>query len=502
MSLRDLLGVSTWDSATAVLRKEYLTNPAEEARRKIGRERQAFYRDAGDDIMWNYIRKVFDDPEVQRLRKVFIPEAKYNNVVKNVARLLATLYTVPPTRRVGGGATNNANYARVVRDSLQNQYMLRLNRYLMVHRQVAVGFRVWEDELGNRNKQIHLVTPDNFYAIHHPSDPLWLIGFIVDQQPTTFDSDLVFANMAESRYLVWTNTEMFHLTRSGHMVEQTPIEHGFDRMPWLLASIEPPDTQLLDTTEGSDLVAAQKAVWFLNILHLKESKSANKQTAFTGDISSTPTGQSADSDVDLVLGDGVSTQTIDRGVDLNRYRLAADNVLERAAANYGIPPSVLKHQGATSGFEIKLRRIGIQERRQEQEPVFRDLERELAEVEAMVVQKDAKSDAFSVESGWNINFGDTQTLLDEETSLRVFETKKRLGLTNTLEYFRENDPDLTPGDALDKLIDNIAQELIRNREMRPLQAISGSMGASTPGTNDSETNRGIPGNATRAEIAA
>jgi hypothetical protein len=455
----------SWDDVTQYLRKHYVKSATEAERRLRARNRRLLYKDSGDLLVDEYIDKVFDDPTVKNLRHRFTETSKYNNVSKRIVNELATTYARPPTRTVAGDE-NDAAYQAIIKGTAQDQLMRRLNRYMILHRQALLGFRV--SSVTGR-PTIDIVTPDSFWAVHHPLSLTEPIAYIFDRESVSVRSDA-----DDPRYLVWTNHERFSLTEGGLLTGEV-IEHGLGRMPWVLASIEPADGCLLDDSEGADITAAHLSVWFQNVMLLKESKSANRQTAFSGDTTTTASGQSADSDVDLILGDGVAVSNIDRGVDLAQYRDTADHILERVAANYGIPPSVLKHEGATSGYEIELRRIGIRERRIEQEPVFRSIEREFAEVQAMVLAADLPGEAFTAD-GWSINFGETQTPQDPGARLDVFERERRMGLSNTLAIIMERDPDLSVEQAIAVLMDNIEIETMRNEAMRPLLAISGSMG--------------------------
>lgn len=499
-----LLGESTMDGVTRHIRRHYLENENEAKRISRASDRADLYRSAGDGQMIDYIDKVFDDDVVKELRRRFVETAKSNNVTKRVVNEIATLYAKAPKRRVTG-AENNAKYQEFLRGSRQNAKMRRADRMLELHRQILTGFRVWDDDTGQRRHSIHVVTPDSFYAMRHPDDPMWSIGYIIDQLPMLAEGQE--PNADDPRYLVWTNHETFKLTHSGLLIGSTYEEHPFEVMPWLLASADESETALLDNQEGSDLTAAHKSVWFQDVMLLKESGSLNKQTAFAGDLRTTPTGQSADSQRDLILGDGVSVQTIDRGVELGQYRDAGDHILEHAAANYGIPPSVLKHQGATSGFEIELRRIGIRERRTEREGVFRDLERDLAKIQAMVLGNDDPGAAFTTD-GWSINFAETETPMDRGQQLDIFLKERQAGLTNTQDMINRNDPDLTPAGAGLMLLKNIALETERVRNMRELQAMSGAMGSDAPSPeppaddeSETHTSQAVNGRATKATTA-
>jgi hypothetical protein len=166
-------------------------------------------------------------------------------------------------------------------------------------------------------------------------------------------------------------------------------------------------------------------------------------------------------------------------MDLKQFRDNADHALERAGANYGLPPSVLHQSDASSGAEVHLRRTPLRELRRERILVLRDVEQQIAEIQSAVNANDLPEYAFDA-TGWSIDFGEVQQPLSETESDTVFENRRRLGLTNTLDEIRKRNPDLsTDKQAEDVLKRNVEIETLRIEIMRALMALSGSMGAST-----------------------
>jgi len=456
------------------LRENYKKSVAEDDRRKLARDRHALYHDGGNDQIVDQLETVFDNDVVKELRKRFVKMAKFNNVTKRVVNELSTVYAKPAVRKVSQG---DDKYQALLSEIGMGPLSLRINRYLNLHRQVWLGFRVIDEDDAPSGVRLDVVTPDNFYAVAHPKEPTKLVAIILDCADKTLR-----AGDTTPAFIVWTKEEFFYLDSEFRLATDgseernlLPIEtNELGRLPGILASIEPVTDGLVDYTEGEDLKAAHLAVWFENILMLKESKSLNKQIALQGDLTSTPVGQASDSDLDLVLGDGVGVQSIDRGVDLAAYRETADYALERAAANYGIPPSVLRHEGATSGFEIELRRLGIRERRMQQEPTFRKIEKELAELMSAILAAEWQERSFSTK-GWSIDFSQTQTPMEPSAEVALFKSEREAGLTNTVEFLMRRNPDLDERGALEEMTGNIAVEILRVMLMRALQAQNAGM---------------------------
>jgi hypothetical protein len=459
-----------WEDVGRWLRDRYLSNDAETKRRERARRRAELYRDGGSQYLADYIDKVFADKEVKAKRDIWIEKARYNNVIKRIVHELATLYRKPAARTVADSTANLA-YQEVQRQTGHHEKARQYQRLALLHKYLWIYPRVvnWN---GARMPRLEIVEPHCLYLVTHPLEPTRLICVLIDQQVMSPR----MGDMAQDRpaFLAVTDSEYFRVTASGIVMQETVREHGFKRLPGVLLALDAPPGQLFDSMGGEDLVSAHLAVWFENVLLLKESKSATKVPIIAGDVTRLARAQAMDTEVPIEMPDGTTINSVDMSMDLAIFRDTADNILERAAANYGIPPAILHHAGATSGYEIELRHVGIRERRLEQETPFREFERELATVTAEVLSVDLPDSSFSTD-GWSINFGDIQMPREPMEELTIFEKARTLGLTNTRDELMDRDPDLTEQDAMDEIAENVRVETKRVVLMRGLQAASGGM---------------------------
>jgi hypothetical protein len=489
MGLREILGMGSTASWTYVgehLRDQYIKNTDDKARRSEAQKRDAYYEGAGDQYILRMIGIAFSDQLTRKLRSDLVGWAKWNNVIRRVTRELATVYSKPAVRRI---TNNDERYKEFAALANMDAVMRELDRKLVFHDDVWVQFRVQKE---TRTPVVDVVSPSMFWPVSHPRDMTQMVGVVLDQTPAR-------VNRATPCYRVWTADETFMLDSECRVIVSTLEPNTLGRLPGVLASMRPASTKgkLLTEHPAADLVAAHEAVWFQNVLLIKESKSANKQTYITGDTSSTAMGQSSDTEREVMLPEGVTVQSVDRGMDLAQFRESADQIVERAAANYGLPPSLLHQKDASSGAEVHLRRIPLHELREERVPVMRNIERELASIQSAIVANDLPEYAFTTD-GWGVDFGEVQQPLSEAEQDTVFEKRRQLGLTNTLEEIRRRNPDIrNDEDAMKVLQRNVEVETARIAVMRDLMAMSGSMGASTEdvatGTRSAfEANRGKP----------
>lgn len=486
MGIRETLGMgsaASWTYVGDYLRDQYIKNPIAIARRDDAKKRDAYYEGGGDEYIKRLVYLAFEDPLTRRLRGDLVCQAKWNNVLRRVARELGTVYNKPAKRR----ATETDVYRNFVKRVKMDAVMREVDRKLTIHGDLWVQYRVRRE---TKEPVVDVVTPAMFWAVCHPQDQTQLYAIVLDQTPGR-------VTRATPCYRVWTAAETFQLDAECRVIVASVEANSLKRLPGVLASLRPASAkgQLLEECPAADLVAAHEMIWFQNVLLIKESKSANKQAYISGDTSSATLGQSSDTEREIILPEGVTVTVVDRGMDLAQFREAGDHALERAAANHGLPPAVLNQQGASSGEEISLRRIPLRELRDERILIMRDVENEIATVQSAVNTNDLPEFSFSV-GEWGINFGEVQQPLTETERDNVFEKRRQLGLTNTVTEIMERDPDLDERQATEALQANIDVETERVKYMRELQAVSGGMGASTEdvvqrdGKQSFEANRG------------
>ncbi len=434
--------------------------------------RDELYRDGGIPFMERLIDRVFTDTKVRELRKAWVPYARFNNPIRRVVHELATVYTEHARRMVDGETADR--YQQVLERVQMDERALEISRLLNLHRSLLVGFRVRMLPDGTREPVLDVVTPANFRPVLHPNDSTLVVGWLVR---TSFRS---VRKSSLPEWTLWTDHESVQLRGDMTPITDTYMVHGFGVCPFVPVVLGAPSPGFWPGSEGEDLVAAHVAIWFNNILLLKESKSANKQAILQGDGVRTARGQAADSEVPGEVGEGQSVTTIDTSMDLSLFRDTTDHVLSHAGLNYGLPPAVLTHQGVQSAEARDLMRLPLKELRRQQQVPLRRFEHQLAIVMAAVLALDEPSLAFDA-TRWRMEFAESETPLDPIREHELFEKRRSAGLDNTVAFYQRLRPGLEIKEAQDEIETNINMETWRNEKMRPLEAISGSLGAETPG---------------------
>jgi hypothetical protein len=478
------MGLS-WVEVGEYMRRHYIGQnaTAERERRARHRRRQDVYNDGAKPYVIELIRKVFRDPRVRQLREQWAEAAQFNNVAKRIVNELSTVYQEPAQRTLDG-VEDDIRYQRVQNLCKQARRMRHAGRMLNLHRTILLGFRVRNaGTLADPRPEpvIDVVTPDRAFIVTHPTDPGVPVAVGIEIETR-------YAHTASKApaWVVWSEHERFHLTGTGDVVEGSLIEHGIGRLPFVLVTLEDSTASVWPGMAGEDLTAAALAIAFSNTCLLKETKSATVMPIVSGDASRMVREQASDPEIMVHAPEGVSVSTIDPSMDLDLFTNTANHVQDTIGSNYGVAATLMRHQGVQSAAARDLMRVPLRELRLEQQLIWRDAEREFVEVQAAVIAAEAAAGVpgmaelvFSP-AGWRIDFADPQTPRSVKEQLEEFEHARRLSLDSTVRFVQRQNPDLTEEQAWDWITTLISDEILRNRLMRPLVAMSGSMGAITP----------------------
>jgi len=468
------------DTVGRWLREKYLTDTSEMRRRKDVQLRLDFYDDRSASQIEADIEMLFKNARVREWRKELIPFAEFQNLTRRVVNEISTVYSEPATRAIKGKQATE-QYKELQRLIRMDRRMRRVNRLVNLCNDVLIYFHVRPDDRDTPVLQV--VTPDQFYAVSHPNDPAWPVAYILCQTPRA-----LYVKDSDPHYLVLTEAEHFKLDKNGLIITETYSEHEMGRIPAVLAQREEREDAILDASSGRDLISAHRAIALLNVLMLKHQKSGTKMAVATGDTSDMAREQPLDEEGLLEAPDGVSLSTLDMGSDPANYITAARAVIKQIAANRGIPESVfdLSYQ-ATSGFEIELKRVGLREVRRDQMLDFRPIERNLADLQSLVLRSTSHKYAFDVD-GWSIDFGEVETPQEPITKLQYWEKLEKLGLISREDMWLSLNPEGTRKEAKVDIEFNIdvAIERMRKWQSASISQFGPKESANPPTDKDGE----------------
>lgn len=432
------------------------------------KKRDDIYHDGGVAHLLQLIDKVFKHQIVKELRAQWAPFARFNNALKRVVNELSTVYSEPARRKVNG-EENDATYQQLMEDLQFDTLMQQANRLYNLHRVILVGFRVRELPDGTRDPVVSLLTPAQFRVVVHPNDASLVLGYLI----RTATRPMRGRTEQRPGWVLWTDFERVQLTDEMAAIPSTYLAHGFGVCPFVPIVRNVGAPEFWPGEEGEDLCAAAVAIWFANLLLLKETKSATKQAITTGAIDGTR-GQASDIEVPTELPEGASMAMVDLSMDLALFRETVDHILESVANNYGMSAALVKHQGVQSADARELMRVPLRELRREQQPMFRLFERRFAAVMSAVLKIDLPSRRFQTD-GWTMDFGEAQTPLMPTEELLLFEKQRQLGLDNVVDFEMRHDPDADEDAARASIERNVEVSTWHMGLLREFQALAGGM---------------------------
>lgn len=463
----------------------------EQARNTRHRLRDELYHDGGCAYMDSVIDDVFTDERLKRLRKKWVRHARFNNSLKRIVNELSTVYAEPAKRTVS--STGADNYAKLLKAIAFDEQMLQMSRLLNLHRVMLVALRVrdttvvGDDGRPVREPVLDLTTPADARVVLHPNDNKLPVAWVIRacHKPARG-----YAAPDLPKWTLWSDVERVTLRDDLSVISVE--RHGLGVNPWVPVTLGPVVGGFWPGEEGEDLVAARIMIWFQDVLLAKESKSATKQPIVQGDGVMTARGQAADSEIPNEIADGQSITTVDMSMDVSIFRDTADHVLDSAGYNYGLSPAIVKNQGVQSAEARKLLRIPLGEIRKHQQAPLRRFEERFAVVMGSVISVDLPAWAFDP-SSFKLEFSEEQTPMSAKEELDLFLAGRGAGVDNTIDFIKRKKPGMSDEEARAEMIANIAIELDRNRLMRPLQAVSGSMGAGSERLGAGAMNHDAPG---------
>ena len=482
--IRDLLATLPSGAQDAALKddelqaylKKFCDREADRRREKDHLLRDALFHDGGLAQVAAKVDELFESREVRERVKRMLPIARFSNATKLIVGQLSTVYAEPATRTVSG-EEDQARYDSLLDAMCFDEEMEHVNQEFNLHRALWIGPRV---RVSNDKHEVVLVTHSAATArvVMHPNDNTLVVGLLTRCEMRSVRG----AYDSPAAWLLTTAHEWELLDKDFRPIPGTWVAHELGEKPWIpVSSAKKATPDFWPGDDGEDLVACHVTSLVVDSLMIKETNTATRQPVITGDTSTMARQQAIDSAGFLEAPEGTSITSIEIGTDIDTFLKADDHTLGRGGNNYGLSMSVLKHEGAASAQARELELAPVRERRRKQVKIFRRVERRLVQMISSVIAVQApESDlGFSVE-GWGIDFAETQMMLTEQERIANYREKKALGFTSPIEFMMSENPDLDREGAWERLRQNVEDCTALQVMIRPLQAISGSLGVEIP----------------------
>lgn len=440
-------------------------------RRETIAQRVRLYRDDGRVDFERLIDLVFETDKVRWQRRKMIDIAIEMNVSRRITDEVASLYDRPAVRTLPAYDTEY----RAACGELELDEVMQEGQRLTFLCNETLLWRCAPIEPG-MPPRLHVVTPDVFDAIPHPSDRLEVAGYLLDMEPMT-----AYAGDLKTRlphWEVWDDTFRYLISGDGQLVDdngnvtQMPIEHNQGAIPGVLMHRRKPIDRILDARHGRDITSAHLGVGLLEVMIMRLAKSqGERQPILKGNLANIAAGQSADGETPLVLPPEVVAEILDTKTDPDHYLASKKDKITSVALTYGMSYDqfMLQEGGdAASGKVYQMRREKLTELRNEQ--------RRRAMLHERQVCRLLGFDA----TGLRIDYQEMALPQDAAEELALLRDKMKLGLDSPIAYLQRKDPDLERPEAVRKLLSNLRDYAALIMAVRALNMPAGA-DASNPG---------------------
>ncbi len=442
--------VRTYDEIAKALDDSWISN--EDDRIREMKKRVDLYEDRTWNILKDQIRRQFGSEEIIQSKNQLLSESRFQNVTRRIINEISTVYSENAKRSVAAAD----GYQEFLRVTHFQRVMEVVNQRLNLCNEVWLSAGV--DRAGA--PVVRVATPDRFWAISHPLDPIQHIGMVFP-----IPARGIKRSELDPHFVVWSATEKFFLNGNKRIVKDVVWPEGtamhsdgvavnpLGAMPGVLLHRRIPVDRLLDWDTGKDLISAHEAIMLLNLLLLDEQKSGTVLVYAKGDTKDMASGQPMDRKFLLHVPEDVDIDSIDLKADPQSYLSTAKSALHQIAANYGIPGDVFEmSMSSSSGFEIRLKRTRLVEMRRDQAKDFRDHERRFVEVASIVMDREGPPEVRFAPEGFTIDFGETEIPRSAKEKLESRKMARSMGLSNPIDEVMADDPDLDEK-AAEKIID-------------------------------------------------
>ncbi|MAH50273.1 hypothetical protein CMI37_30915 [Candidatus Pacearchaeota archaeon] len=418
---------------------------AENARMEEAAEKMDLYMDDYEDIIKAKMIELFHPDNYSRL-KYHVNQTQ--NILKRVINEISTIYKVQASRMTD---PEDLRYSEILKDFNLDLKMRRANRYtnLLNESFIKIGVR-------NGGIAYDLITPNISMVVQNLFDPTQIDAIIYTTSlvNTSSNSDVLYYywDINGNYFIMDKNWKVMRAIYGdgGELGEISPYKDdgGNIMLPFVTLHRQEPDFNFFDQDTGRDLynAAILTGVKFTQFDYMFKTASF-KQMYAVGDELQIPEGQVLDPVTMLrVSGEGAAVGTLDMVAPLDKLQAALEFQINSVVANYGISSDQWNLKVSDiSGRALKIKNRPLMEIRQEQIPVYRNIEKDLfrktriinnIHAGAMKWKKIDESTEFSVD------FGEIDFPEQPEEELKLFLQKIQAGVMTLGQLGLKYNPDL------------------------------------------------------------
>jgi len=352
------------------------------------------------------------------------------NPFKAINEEVSDLYTDEPTREFTGP---NADYFQELYDTIDvNTLMEIVNIFVNSVNEILLYVQQRDDGAID----IEFLTPHAVTVFCDSLNPTIPVKVYIKRR---WDPDKSYT--PENRYwIVWTAESHYILNGAGEVM---PIE-GNEQMlnpwgvlPFIFIHRRRPIDGFWNNTTGNSLFEFTISYGICDVMNnFTKFWSGFKQVAAFGDRVDIPTGMLMRPDVVFkVEGDGVTVQTLDFQVDLDKLAKDMENQIATISQEYGIDLGSTKFSEKESGRAIYIRNTKLQKIRKKQEKVLLAAEMQLFDlikrITAIIAGKKPESDTTEM----TLRYAEMKAYVEPKEELDIQEQEMKLNLADMVEVF-------------------------------------------------------------------
>lgn len=416
---------------------------SEIARMNEAGARLAMLQDDWQHLVYSKLWQVFQSAKIRATIPGFLTTE--HNILKRIANEISTVYKWGATRTLITDAATET--ARALWEEMRIDEVLAYTQLVTnVVRDHIIAPRVVDGTM----RVVHFLG-DRTTVVQDTNDPSVAVAMrsqeTLSQTPGFTQIRSIYAD-AE----VWRTWD-----ENGNMLSEE--EHGLGRFPAVVIHAGERVGCFWGDSEFRDVAEANVAI-AINLFRL------NRLTHFQSELQPTYRGNARDvAKGKTIGGDNLWAGPGDWGVlnlqgDPSKLISVIQSQIGWIANQHGIAADVYNlSAGATSGFQIRLKRAPIESVRAAQLKLWRRVERELLLLMAMVSERDHplhRLDPMDAEFKL-LDFHEEPMLEDPKTQNDVWAERLKLGVTSEARIAQELNPDLTLEQAKKHVLDLVAE---------------------------------------------
>ena len=363
-----------------------------------------------------------------------------NNLFKHIVNAISNVYSFGVER------TFDDEYAQELYTDLRvDKTMAQANRFMNAFNDVLVQVS-WADD----KPKIMLRLPHNT-EVEYTNGKIDCVKYFIQM-----------LDKETEQWAYWSDEEHYYIEKSRGIDKIVPVEDNdemvnpFGVLPFVVMHNGWRDESFWDMYTGDDMVngTIDLAVHLTFLNHIIKSQSF-KQLVGKGDNVGELLGQVLDPLSILTLtGQNTEINVLDMQSNYEQLHAVTQEMANNLAVNYGISPTQFRMSGSpSSGFSLKMENIKLDRFTLEQQDDFKVYEKDLFKMLQMVSEYYGKP----INGDISVNFVEPTYPESEKDKIDYARERIDLGLTSPHKILMDDDPDLTPEEAVVEVNDNLSK---------------------------------------------